>query len=83
MGDMIMEKPHVIEEGFTPTAREYSVEHGFIDILGKDKELYTIGRKGYYYSTDTFGDNERVCTKGQIEFYILNLEVYKISFKHI
>ena len=46
-------------------------------------ELYTIGRKGYYYSTDTFGDNERVCTKGQIEFYILNLEVYKISFKHI
>ena len=38
MGDMIMEKPHMIEEGFTPTAREYSVEHGFIDILGKDKD---------------------------------------------
>ena len=38
MGDMIMEKPHMIEEGFTPTAREYSVEHGFIDILGKDSE---------------------------------------------
>lgn len=37
MGDMIMEKPHIIEEGFTPTSREYSVEHGFIDILGKDK----------------------------------------------
>jgi len=36
MGDMIMEKPHLIEEGFIPTAREYSVEHGFIDILGKD-----------------------------------------------
>ena len=36
MGDMIMERPHLIEEGFTPTAREYSVEHGFIDILGKD-----------------------------------------------
>ena len=36
MGDMIMEKPHMIEEGFKPTAREYSVEHGFIDILGKD-----------------------------------------------
>ena len=33
-----MEKPHMIEEGFTPTAREYSVEHGFIDILGKDKD---------------------------------------------
>ncbi len=38
MSDMIMEKPHMIEEGFTPTAREYSVEHGFIDILGKDKD---------------------------------------------
>ncbi|MBE6499214.1 MAG: DUF91 domain-containing protein [Methanobrevibacter thaueri] len=38
MGDMIMEKPHIIEEGFTPTAREYSVEHGFIDILGKDND---------------------------------------------
>ena len=36
MGDMIMEKPHLIEEGFRPTAREYSTEHGFIDILGKD-----------------------------------------------
>ena len=31
-----MENPHIIEEGFKPTAREYSVEHGFIDILGKD-----------------------------------------------
>ena len=38
MCDMIMEKPHMIEEGFTPTAREYSVEHGFIDILGKDND---------------------------------------------
>ena len=38
MGDMIMKKPHLVEEGFTPTAREYSVEHGFIDILGKDKD---------------------------------------------
>ena len=38
MGDMIMKKPHLIEEGFTPTDREYSVEHGFIDILGKDKD---------------------------------------------
>lgn len=37
MSDMIMEKPHLIEEGFVPTTREYSVEHGFIDILGKDK----------------------------------------------
>lgn len=38
MGDMIMNNPHMIEEGFKPTAREYSVEHGFIDILGKDKD---------------------------------------------
>ena len=38
MSDMIMEKPHMIEEGFTPAAREYSVEHGFIDILGKDSD---------------------------------------------
>jgi RecB family endonuclease NucS len=38
MGDMIMKHPHMIEEGFKPTNREYSTEHGFIDILGKDKE---------------------------------------------
>ncbi len=38
MGDMIMEKPHLIEEGFKPTAREYSTDHGFIDILGKDSD---------------------------------------------
>ncbi|RBQ22714.1 Endonuclease NucS [Candidatus Methanobinarius endosymbioticus] len=38
MGDMIMKHPSMIESGFTPTAREYSTEHGFIDILGKDKE---------------------------------------------
>lgn len=38
MSDMIMDKPHLIEKGFTPTTREYSVEHGFIDILGKDKD---------------------------------------------
>lgn len=38
MGDMIIENPHIIEEGFKPTTREYSVEHGFIDILGKDKD---------------------------------------------
>ena len=36
--ELIMKKPHLVEEGFTPTAREYSVEHGFIDILGKDKD---------------------------------------------
>ena len=38
MGDMLMDKPYLIEEGFHPTAREYSVEHGYIDILGKDKD---------------------------------------------
>ena len=38
MSDMIMEKPHLIEDGFIPTTREYSVEHGFIDILGKDSD---------------------------------------------
>ena len=38
MGDMIMANPHMIEEGFKPTDREYSTEHGFIDILGKDKD---------------------------------------------
>lgn len=38
MGDMIMENPHIIEEGFKPTDREYNVEHGFIDILGKDSD---------------------------------------------
>ncbi len=26
MSDMIMEKPHIIEEGFKPTTREYSVK---------------------------------------------------------
>jgi RecB family endonuclease NucS len=38
MGDMIMKNPKIIEAGFTPTAREYSTPHGFIDILGKDKK---------------------------------------------
>lgn len=38
MGDMIFAKPRLIEEGFRPTSREYSVESGFIDILGKDKD---------------------------------------------
>ncbi|SDA51031.1 endonuclease NucS [Methanobrevibacter millerae] len=38
MSDMIMKRPHIIEEGFTPKTREYAVEHGFIDILGKDSD---------------------------------------------
>jgi RecB family endonuclease NucS len=36
LGDMLMKKPHLIEPGFKITNREYSTEHGFIDILGKD-----------------------------------------------
>lgn len=43
-------------------------------------ELCTSGYKGYYNSTDTFGDINRVCTNGQKEFIILDLEVYKILF---
>ena len=38
MGDMIWDHPHMIEDGFKPTAREYSTEHGFIDILGRDSD---------------------------------------------
>ncbi|MDR2624459.1 MAG: endonuclease NucS [Methanobrevibacter sp.] len=38
MGDMIMKHPNMIEEGFKPVNREYATEHGFIDILGKDKD---------------------------------------------
>jgi RecB family endonuclease NucS len=38
MGDMIMKHPNMIEKGFKPISREYSTEHGFIDILGKDKD---------------------------------------------
>lgn len=37
MRDMIFESPEIIEKGFRPTSREYSVSGGFIDILGKDK----------------------------------------------
>lgn len=37
MGDLIFNNPEIMEEGFRPTSREYSVESGFIDILGKDK----------------------------------------------
>jgi len=37
MGNLIFDNPELIEEGFRPTSREYSVESGFIDIMGKDK----------------------------------------------
>lgn len=38
MREMIFKIPEIIEKGFTPTSREYSVSEGFIDILGKDKK---------------------------------------------
>ncbi|MGB9937308.1 MAG: endonuclease NucS [Methanobacterium sp.] len=38
MRDMIFKTPELIENGFKPTSREYSVSEGFIDILGKDKD---------------------------------------------
>lgn len=38
MGDQIFKNPQLIEKGFRPTSREYSVTGGFIDILGKDKD---------------------------------------------
>lgn len=37
MRQMILKHPDLIEKGFRPTSTEYSVESGFIDILGKDK----------------------------------------------
>lgn len=37
MREMIFKSPEIIEKGFRPTSREYSVSGGFIDILGKDK----------------------------------------------
>lgn len=37
MRDHIFKDPDLIERGFRPTSREYAVNNGFIDILGKDK----------------------------------------------
>ncbi len=36
MADMIMQKPIVIEEGFTPVSQEEQTKYGFIDVMGKD-----------------------------------------------
>ncbi|MDI6724741.1 MAG: endonuclease NucS [Methanobacterium sp.] len=36
MRDLIFREPSLIEKGFRPTSREYAVNNGFIDILGKD-----------------------------------------------
>ena len=38
MRNMILKNPEIIEKGFRPISREYSVSGGFIDILGKDKD---------------------------------------------
>ncbi|HMK54279.1 MAG TPA: endonuclease NucS [Methanobacteriaceae archaeon] len=38
MGDMIFQRPGLIEPGFRATSREYHTPHGYIDIMGKDRE---------------------------------------------
>jgi RecB family endonuclease NucS len=38
MGDLIFQRPELIETGFRPTSREYHTPQGFIDIMGKDQE---------------------------------------------
>lgn len=38
MREMIMKDPDLIEKGFKPSTKEYCVESGYIDILGKDKD---------------------------------------------
>ena len=38
MGDMIWQRPELIEPGFRATSREYHTPQGYIDILGKDRE---------------------------------------------
>lgn len=38
MSDMIMDRPELIEDGFTPLSREEHTEHGFVDVFGHDKD---------------------------------------------
>lgn len=38
MSNMLMEKPELIEDGFTPVSREEQTQYGFIDVLGVDNE---------------------------------------------
>lgn len=38
MRNMIMENPDLIERGFKPSSKEYAVESGYIDVIGKDKD---------------------------------------------
>jgi hypothetical protein len=38
MGDMIWQRPELVESGFRATSREYHTPQGYIDILGKDRE---------------------------------------------
>lgn len=65
MGDLIFNNPDIIEEGFRPTSREYSVENGFIDILGKDKKgnLMILELKSRRAGTNAVKQLERYVNK--------------------
>ncbi len=70
MGDMIFHNPQIIEEGFRPTSREYSVENGFIDIMGKDK-------KGNLVIIELKSRHAGVNAVKQLERYIKQFEDHK------
>lgn len=38
MSDMLMKRPELVEDGFTPVTREEQTQYGFVDVLGTDKE---------------------------------------------
>ncbi|MDP3065275.1 MAG: endonuclease NucS [Methanobacteriaceae archaeon] len=38
LGDLIYQRPEVIEPGFRATSREYHTPQGYIDIMGKDRD---------------------------------------------
>lgn len=60
-------------------ASSYGPSFGQDNALQKPS-LFCKGKKGYYDCTKTFGDSERICTKGEKEFEISELEVYKVEF---
>lgn len=37
MAKMIMDKPHLVEDGFKPVSQEEQTKYGYIDVLGVDK----------------------------------------------
>lgn len=49
-----------------------------LDKKSKAPSLFCAGKEGHYSSTDTFGDVNLICTNGEKEFEILELEVYKV-----